>query len=874
MKQNLKTKLLLLFSLWFGLLAFAVADERPNVLFIAIDDLRPELGTYGTGVKTPNFDRFATTGLRFDRAYCQQAVCGASRLSIMGGLYPTRTGEQTFHVKDWRKRWPRLLTMNQHFGKQGYQTVGLGKIYHGTNGPGVDKLNWDQWLAPGAPMYALPENKALLNRNVPQGGDPMDPPKGPMTEMADVPDTAYGDGLRADQAAELLKQFAEQAADPNVATEPFFLAVGLTKPHLPFNAPKKYWDLYRRDDFQMPANTGIPPGYPAYAANLRAGEMAKYSDFEGQGPADFSDDLNRRLLHGYAACTSYTDANLGIILDALEQSGLADNTIVVLWGDHGWKLGDHSSWCKHTNFECDTRVPLMIRVPGKQTGNEAVHATPRLVELIDLYPTLCELTGIETPTHCQGRSFAKLFDDPTAGHRWAAYSSYPAGPKNREVGHSIRFGNYRYTEWRQASDGSRTGKRVLTQIKNDPGEETNVVDDPRHAESLATAEKLLDRRIRQSLGQPAKGKPKKATRQADSGSASLKEVAQEKFKIGVGTDLGVFERPQDLALLRRHFNVVTPENCMKATKVQAQQGQFDFSAADRYMDLAEAHGLEVVGHNLIWSRPGTTPAWFFKEDGQPVSRARLLERLRTHIHAVVGRYKGRIPSWDVVNEALADSDDEYLRRNEWMDVLGEEFIVKAYQYAREADPDALLIYNDYRCDQPGKLKKLVRLIKSVKEQGGPIDVLGLQAHYEYGMIPYEGIERALVEMRKLGVRVVFSELDMDVVTRIRWYIDEGKHREEMKTFDPYPGELPAEVQQSQAEQYAKLFTIIGKHSDVVDRVTFWNLHDGQSWLNNWPWPRTNHPLLFDRQRSAKPAFHAVVHSLSETGDTPPDGSQR
>ena len=855
-----------------GPLSLLALEQRPNVLFIAVDDLRPELATYGADVQTPNFDRLAAAGLKFDRAYCQQAVCGASRLSLMGGLYPTRTGEQTFHVQDWRKRWPNLVTMNQHFRQQGYQVVGLGKIYHGTKGPGVDPDNWDQWLNPSAPMYALAENRERVKKS-PPSGDPRDPAKGPMTEMADVADTDYADGLRAVRAAEWIREFGSRSADSGDDAKPFFLAVGLTKPHLPFNAPMKYWDLYQREDFQMPPNAGIPPGYPAYAANLQAGEMSKYSDFEGDGPTDFSDDLNRRLLHGYAACTSYADANLGRILDALQTSGLADNTIVVLWGDHGWKLGDHSSWCKHTNFECDTRVPLIIRVPGKQESDEATHSTSRLVELIDLYPTLCDLTGIETPGHCQGRSFAKLFDDPSAGHRWAAYSSYPAGGNNRETGHSIRFGNYRYTEWRDTDSVSPTGKRVLTQIKKDPGEETNVVDDPQHAEALARAEELLEHRIRHALRQAATPDASSGAQpSAPAADPRLKEAARGKFKIGVGTDLGVFNRPQDLALLKHHFNVVTPENCMKATKVQAEEGKFDFTAADQFMDLAELHGLEVVGHNLIWSRPGTTPAWFFQEGDQPVSRERLLERLRTHIHAVVGRYRGRIASWDVVNEALADSNDEYLRRNEWMDVLGEEFLVKAYQYAREADPDALLIYNDYRCDQPGKLEKLVRLIRSAKEQGAPIDVLGLQAHYEYGMIPYEGIERALVEMRKLGVRVVFSELDMDVVTRIRWYVDDGKHREEMKSFNPYPGELPADVLASQADQYARLFQLIGRHADVVDRVTFWNLHDGQSWMNDWPWPRTNHPLLFDRQREAKPAFHAVVQSLDKLATAPPDGS--
>ena len=854
--------LALLFMALFGT-PVAWADEKMNVLFIAVDDLRPELATYGAQVQTPHFDKFASTGLRFDRAYCQQAVCGASRLSLLGGLYPTKTNEQTFHVQGWRQRWPELITINQHFKANGFTTVGLGKIYHGTGGGGVDIENWDRWLEPSAPLYALPENRAAHTRAERKVIDRRDPAKGPLTEMADVPDDAYSDGLRAIEAARILKQFGETASDGGISQRPFFLAVGLTKPHLPFTAPKKYWDLYQREDFQMPMNLGIPPGYPVYAANQQASEMSKYADFEGAGPKDFSDELNKRLLHGYAACTSYADANLGKILTALEESGLANKTIVVLWGDHGWKLGDHSSWCKHTNFECDTRVPLMIRVPGKHEGNGAAHSTSRLVELIDLYPTLCELTGIGVPAHCQGRSFAALLDDPQRGHRHAAYSSYPARSKGPEIGHSIRFGGYRYTEWRNAGNGSRTGKRVLTPISDDPGEVTNVVDDPNHAEALKRAEALLERRIRQALGEvpPVRKVSTKGTTPQRLGKPPLKEVARGKFQFGVGTDLGVFSRSEDLALLKRHFDAVTPENCMKTSKVQPEEGRFDFAAADRFMDLADEHRLEVVGHNLVWSRPGTTPAWFFKEDGQSVSRERLLERLRTHIHTVVGRYRGRIPSWDVVNEALADSDDEYLRQNEWMDLLGEDFIVKAFQFAHEADPDALLIYNDYRCDQPGKLKKLVRLLESVKSKGAPIDVVGLQAHYEYGMIPYEGIERALNEMRRLGVQVVFSELDMDVVTRIKWYIDGGKHRETMKDFDPYAVSIPDEVLQGQADQYARLFEIIERNADVVRRVTFWNLTDGQSWLNSWPWQRTNYPLLFARDRSAKPAYPAVIEAI-------------
>ena len=487
--------------------------RRPNVLFIAVDDLRPELGTYGTDAFTPNIDRLASAGVRFDQAYCQQAVCGASRLSLMSGLYPIRTGEQTFHVSGWRDRHPDVLTMNQHFGQQGYQTIGLGKIYHGHSGRGVDPKNWDRWVDISAADYAKPENLEALARALDEGkiGDERDPAKGPLTESADVHDDTYMDGKRAAEATRILEDLAYDQR------QPFFLAVGFAKPHLPFVAPKKYWDLYEREDFTMPPNQAIPKGYPEHAANLMAHEMHKYSDFEGDSPADFSDDLNRRLLHGYAATTSYADACVGRVLDTLEQTGLSENTIVVLWGDHGWKLGDHGSWTKHTNFECDTRTPLIIRDPRLAE----TEPTPRLVELIDLYPTLCDLTGIPVPDHCQGRSFRTLLTEPESGHRYDAYSSYPA---YRMLGHSLRFGNYRYTEWRD--DAEQVKARVLTNLKSDPGEVVNLVDDPKHADALARGEERLSLRIDQARKPAVRKQQSNAVGENRNGSAiaSVAEV--------------------------------------------------------------------------------------------------------------------------------------------------------------------------------------------------------------------------------------------------------------------------------------------------------------------------------------------------------------
>ncbi|MEM7601582.1 MAG: sulfatase, partial [Verrucomicrobiota bacterium] len=458
----------------FLLVGSSPAAEKLNVLFIAVDDLRPELTCYGVDeMVTPNFDRLAASGICFDRAYCQQAVCGASRLSIMGGLYPLRTREQTYHVRQWRQRHPDLVTMNRHFRDHGFRTIGLGKIYHERVGEGADESGWDEWIRVSESMYADPKN--LESKR----GFSVHRPEtrlGSFTEALDVPDEQYADGRRAAKTVERLRELS-------TTEERFFLAVGFLKPHLPFVAPKRYWDLYEREAFSMPTNLGSPPGYPEYAANLTGWELKFYEGYEGETPADFSDELNRRLLHGYAACVSYIDACLGRILDVLEKTGLAQNTIVVLWGDHGYRLGEHSSWTKHTNFEVDVRVPLFVRVPGKVAGE----TSNSLIELIDLYPTLCELTGIPIPSHCEGKSFAAVVEEPGTKHRQSAYSAYPAeegvmekaasgmieGPPSETpamgMGHSLRFGNYRYSEWR-APRGQEVTAAVLTDLAVDPGE--------------------------------------------------------------------------------------------------------------------------------------------------------------------------------------------------------------------------------------------------------------------------------------------------------------------------------------------------------------------------------------------------------------------
>lgn len=343
---------------------------------------------------------------------------------------------------------------------------------------------------------------------------------------------------------------------------------------------------------------------------------------------------------------------------------------------------------------------------------------------------------------------------------------------------------------------------------------------------------------------------------ASAPAPTLRAAFRADFQIGVALgSLSTFDEAER-ALIAREFSIVTTENHLKPARVQPQEGVFTFAEADAIVSFAEQHQLPVIGHTLAWHQ--ATPEWFFLEGDQPVSRERLLARLRAHIQATVGRYRGRIKGWDVVNEGISDKTAEYLRPNRWQQLIGDDYIAHAFAFAREADPEAELYFNDYGNEYPHKREKTVRLIKDLQARGLRVDGIGMQLHLQLDRIPFEEIERSLVAFRALGVKVMITELDLDLVERSVWGADTA-HREEPTDKNLGWKDAPPEFLQRQAEQYARLFALLKKHADVVDRVTFWNLHDGKSWLNNWPVKgRINHPLLFDRALQPKPAYHAVL----------------
>ncbi len=316
--------------------------------------------------------------------------------------------------------------------------------------------------------------------------------------------------------------------------------------------------------------------------------------------------------------------------------------------------------------------------------------------------------------------------------------------------------------------------------------------------------------------------------------------------------------PAELALLRRHFDVLTPENSMKPALIQPEEGRFEFTKADELLDFAQANNLEVVGHCLVWHQQ--CPQWFFRDGDAPAGRELLLKRMREHIKAVVSRYRGRVLGWDVVNEAIDDKDGQY-KQTPWIELAGEGFIEQAFIAAHEADPSAELYYNDYNIEKTEKREKTLHLLRKLQLANIKLDGVGIQGHWILDQVPYDEIEAAILAYNGLGLKVMFTELDIDVIDRPDCSADVSLHAEYTLEQDLYRDGCPPEVLERQAEQYARLFELLHRHRDKVSRVSFWGLHDGRSWLNEWPGQRTNHPLLFDRDCRPKPAYRRVIQLL-------------
>jgi len=471
--------------------------KRPNILFIAVDDLRPELNCYGVDyVKSPNIDAIAKRGVLFLQAHCQSAVCNPSRASLMTGLRPDSTRVWDLQT-NFRTTIPGVVTLPQHFRDNGYYAAAIGKIYHNIF---PDDQSWSEpeMHIDGYPfdpdaVYRSRENMDLIEqrkKEITAGGDQaryIDKYgkwylKAKAFEIVDMPDNVYYDGAQTDVAVEKLGELSRMG-------KPFFFGIGYYRPHLPFNVPKKYWDMYDREKIPLAENDYLPRNSPPMAINNMK-ELAGYSDFKNtRHPAEgkLSEEEARLLKHGYLASVSYVDAQIGRLVERLKQLNLHDNTIIVLWGDNGWKLGEHNSWCKMTDYEVDTRVPLIVSAPGIGKSNIKCEG---MVELVDIYPGLCELAGLKIPDGLEGTSFVPLLSNPERKWKQAVFSQYLSEGKWAPpdgisyMSYSIRTAGYRYVEFYKWP-AKEYADCELYDHKIDPGENNNIAALSRNKELVA-----------------------------------------------------------------------------------------------------------------------------------------------------------------------------------------------------------------------------------------------------------------------------------------------------------------------------------------------------------------------------------------------------
>lgn len=455
--------------------------NRPNILLILVDDLKPTLGCYGdSAARTPHIDALAARGLRFDLAYCNQAVCAPSRYSLMLGSHPTSTGLYDL-ASNLRETLPEAVTLPRHFALHGgYRTESLGKIYHIGHGNPGDPASFDiphfkdkviEYADPAStPGGQLTREEAMFqNVKAPPGG--MNTlPRSAAFEAPDVADSSYADSRVAEETIKRLRAAKERREKDNT---PFFIATGFARPHLPFSVPRKYWDLHDPDKLPKPAFRKFPEGSPE-SAHKHGGEIRNYFPVPDKNdPAAIPPEVESRLIHGYYASTSFVDAQIGKVTRALDELGLAENTIVVLWGDNGFHLGDLGIWTKHTNYEQANRIPLLITAPGVTTPGSA---TRQPTESVDLFPTLAELAGLAAPAGPQpidGLSLVPVLRDPAARIRDHAFHAYP---KNK-LGRAVRTERYRMVEWKPIGGSEKQAEYELYDYQDDPLETRNLADE-------------------------------------------------------------------------------------------------------------------------------------------------------------------------------------------------------------------------------------------------------------------------------------------------------------------------------------------------------------------------------------------------------------
>jgi arylsulfatase A-like enzyme/GH35 family endo-1,4-beta-xylanase/acylphosphatase len=863
------------------LLYFTVSAQKKNILFIAVDDLKPTIKAYHDDFAvTPNMDKLASMGYVFQNAYTQQAVCGPSRASMLTGWRPDRT--KVWDLKTLiRSKNPNVVTLPQHFKENGYVTYATGKIFDPRS---VDR-RYDprSWSIPYKHPHRLPHNyqpEPLLGNyqseqhraeykfveklakaqglSEKQLNNYMRKNFKPSTEKADVPDNAYYDGWIAEDAVKKIDQFAN-------SKKPFLLMVGFKKPHLPFVAPKKYWDLYDENKIKLAPFQKHAKGSPDIAYHNN-GELRSYTDI----PKAFDQwgllkpEKQRELIHGYYASTSYIDALIGRLIEELKKKELLDNTIIVLWGDHGWHLGDHGLWAKHTNFEQATRLPLIIYDPSKKPGETEIP-----VETLDIYPTLCELAGIKPASTLQGKSLVPLLDGKDTEVKYAV-SQWPK--LKNGMGYTVRTKRYRYTEWyenyrsTQPRDPKKLVARELYDYKEDPLETKSLVKNKKYADVLAEHEKLLHDFLDSQVGtdmipgitssnfmkDEIPGKPK---------GTPIRQIVAKNFdpdSVFIGCTVANQDIPGETSdLLAQQFSYTTPANAAKQSAVHPTPDKWDWSKINKIIKFAEKNDMVVRLHGPISPQASK----WAKEDNRTPEE--LMQNMTEYMTAQCKKFqKNKTVKWmDVVNETV-DKGGKWFGpkpgvdqwENPWLKIgLNKDgipiYIVKAFEIAtKNADPDIKLVYNQHLTMEPAVWEKVKSTVMYLKKKGLRVDGIGWQAHLKEN----DNVGLDPESLKYFGELIDWTHKNgMEFhVTEIDYAIKNGVYNEA--------------IAKKQALAYTNVLKVLlsKRHSGVVT-YNIWGLRDGDGKHSN------GHRYIFDEKLRAKPVYYAIQKTLENPNDLKP-----
>jgi len=776
---------------------------RPSILFISIDDLRPNLDLYKDGksflspkIHSPNLNKLAENSIVFDNAYVQYAICGPSRTSILTGRRPDTTRVTNLETY-FRDLGGNFTTIPQFFRENGYKSISVGKIFHGgSSAPSDDPPSWDEVF------HAAGKDITWSNKDP---GFSKNSWKSFTDEELTKP---LIDTYEADWVNEKMKILAPGAKS---GIAPFFLAWGLHKPHLPFLFPEKYLDLYPEDSISLPNNPYVPKGMPdiAYSGwnELRTyADCSKESignDLLGKVNVTLPDSKTRELRRAYYATVSYIDNEIGRVLDEVEELGLAENTIVVVWSDHGWQLGEHAEWAKHTNFEIANRAPLIMHFPKNTTGGLR---TTKLVEMVDIFPTLVEAAGFEPLEVCpldshgaelctEGSSLLPLVVDPddpewkdSVFWQYGRRGLHPDTQIPRKMGYTIRTQKYRYTEWVGIDllDGGASGAYQANWEDQAASSELYVLDiDPEENINRISYEyyqsiiPVLSQKLRAGWRREQTWQEKADIRidalrknnltvnvngfdNVDSSTLKLKITQlSHSFPFGTKVKAALIKECVDsgadnqfCTFTKEHFNYIVTGNAMKWSYNERKEGIFRYADADATLAWAKQRDMKARGHALMWATGQQTPPWVLELTG-----ADMVNAVKKRIDDALAHFTGTVTGWDVNNEM---THGEY-----FINKTGDPDIrIKMHNWAHEKDPSIELFTNDFNIitHYNGQSQLYIDLIQDLMDRGAAISGIGLQAHFP--AIPIDP-EKIIPIMEKLGefkIPVWITEFDWNADT--------------------------------------------------------------------------------------------------------------